>query len=126
MTTKTRREALAEAKLVLARALNDIGVDVNEHARTDLLRSLATEHITPPRQAEDPVDYFLRAANTRPRSKPDDGYTGEIVQRYMPDLLHRPAWHWPEHPNPRAQNLMLPRQVSLSNPHYRALPEFLR
>lgn len=114
--------AIESARIRAIRAIRRLGITVPSEALASTVAQKAREKIMPRKSGEDLARYLNRVADAIGESD----YKGEIVKRYMPDLLHRKPYREPEHPNPRAHNLSLSRQVSMSSKTYRSVPEFLR
>lgn len=107
------REELDAARITIAEVLTEItGERVNPWLETKTLDIFIARLITARRRGETNLEYFRRAATTRPKARSSG--TGEVVQPFVVDLMHRPAYVPTRSANPRADAVdAMPTQISM-------------
>lgn len=102
------RMKLQEAKLRVAKMLQDQGEAVNGYESVQFLITACTRRFGGRHVNESSREYFDRIADAAPRPKVK--YVGEKVEPHIVDLMHRPAYK-PE-PHLRAADIdALPNQI---------------
>jgi hypothetical protein len=111
MTMKPEdRIKLQDAKLRVAKVLQDHGEAVNGYESVQFLITACTRRFGKRNMSEPSREYFDRIADGAPA--PRQKYVGEKVGPYIVDLMKRPEWK-PE-PHLRADDIdALPHQVTV-------------